>query len=224
MVSRTYPRLRRGERPAHGLGHAARQRPAAGWYLSDVPFYGTELPQYALLERLIGLHSNTAHVAAAMTYTLVVPVGRPARQGRNPAGGLAADPADRRHHVRAPTRGRGLHPAPVRGPHWHRRPAHAHLAGYRFRCQGRSGQAAPVGPRLGGGAADLGAGRRPAGARDRDRAPRGGVRRPYHRRRRRRPSQRPRVARADRGEPAGATVRGIPGCRRDPGLRRGLAD
>ena len=43
-----------------------------GWYLSDVSFYTTELPQYAMLERLIGLHTDTAHVAAAMTYTLVV--------------------------------------------------------------------------------------------------------------------------------------------------------
>ena len=43
-----------------------------GWYLSDVSFYPTELPQYALLEGLIGLHAGTAHVAAAMTYTLAV--------------------------------------------------------------------------------------------------------------------------------------------------------
>jgi hypothetical protein len=43
-----------------------------GWYLSDVSFYPTELPQYAMLEGLIGLHADTAHVAAAMTYTLVV--------------------------------------------------------------------------------------------------------------------------------------------------------
>jgi hypothetical protein len=43
-----------------------------GWYLSDVSFYPTELPQYAMLEGLIGLHAGTAHVAAAMTYTLVV--------------------------------------------------------------------------------------------------------------------------------------------------------
>ena len=43
-----------------------------GWYLSDVSFYPTELPQYALLEGLIGLHTDTAHVAAAMTYTLAV--------------------------------------------------------------------------------------------------------------------------------------------------------
>jgi hypothetical protein len=43
-----------------------------GWHLSDVSFYPTELPQYAMLEGLIGLHAETAHVAAAMTYTLVV--------------------------------------------------------------------------------------------------------------------------------------------------------
>src|SRR5689334_2894234 len=43
-----------------------------GWYLSDVSFMTTELPQYALLVWLFGLHTDTAHIAAAMTYTLVV--------------------------------------------------------------------------------------------------------------------------------------------------------
>src|SRR6266702_4232795 len=43
-----------------------------GWYLSDVSFITTELPQYVLLERLFGLHADTDHIAAAMTYTLVV--------------------------------------------------------------------------------------------------------------------------------------------------------
>ena len=43
-----------------------------GWAMSDVSFYTTELPQYALLESFLGLHSDTAHVGAAMTYTLVV--------------------------------------------------------------------------------------------------------------------------------------------------------
>jgi hypothetical protein len=43
-----------------------------GWYLTDVSFYTTELPQYALLEIFFGVHANTAHIAAAMTYTLVV--------------------------------------------------------------------------------------------------------------------------------------------------------
>src|ERR1700744_3456492 len=43
-----------------------------GWHMSDVSFYPTELVQYALLESVLGLHMSTAHVAAAMTYTLVV--------------------------------------------------------------------------------------------------------------------------------------------------------
>jgi len=63
-----------------------------GWYLSDVSFITTELPQYVLLVWLFGLHTDTAHIAAAMTYTLVVilsvllargPKGRvPRREGR----------------------------------------------------------------------------------------------------------------------------------------------
>jgi hypothetical protein len=43
-----------------------------GWYLTDVSFYTTEVPQYALLELLFGLHPDTAHIAAAMSYTLAV--------------------------------------------------------------------------------------------------------------------------------------------------------
>ena len=43
-----------------------------GWYLSDVSFITTELPQYVMLVGLLGLHTDTAHIAAAMTYTLVV--------------------------------------------------------------------------------------------------------------------------------------------------------
>jgi hypothetical protein len=43
-----------------------------GWAMSDVSFYTTEIPQYALLEIFLGLHPETAHVAAAMTYTLAV--------------------------------------------------------------------------------------------------------------------------------------------------------
>jgi hypothetical protein len=41
-----------------------------GWYKADVSFYTTELPQYALLVIIFGVHANTAHIAAAMTYTL----------------------------------------------------------------------------------------------------------------------------------------------------------
>jgi hypothetical protein len=64
-----------------------------GWYLSDVSFYPTELPQYAMLEGLLGLHAGTAHIAAAMTYTLVVLFAvLLARGPRDRAAGRAAWP------------------------------------------------------------------------------------------------------------------------------------
>ena len=43
-----------------------------GWTLSDVSFYTTELPQYALVELVSGLRADVVDIAAAMTYTLVV--------------------------------------------------------------------------------------------------------------------------------------------------------
>jgi hypothetical protein len=43
-----------------------------GWVTSDVSFYTTELPQYLLIEQVRGLAPGVVHVAAAMTYTLVV--------------------------------------------------------------------------------------------------------------------------------------------------------
>ncbi len=62
-----------------------------GWYMSDVSFYPTELPQYALLESFLGLHMQTAHVAAAMTYTLTFLLAvLLARSGSNPKSGRVA--------------------------------------------------------------------------------------------------------------------------------------
>jgi hypothetical protein len=43
-----------------------------GWWLSDVSFYTTELPEYVLIELLRGLNADVVHVAAAMTYTLIL--------------------------------------------------------------------------------------------------------------------------------------------------------
>jgi hypothetical protein len=43
-----------------------------GWALSDVSFYTTELPQYMLIELVRGLNADVVHVAAAMTYTILV--------------------------------------------------------------------------------------------------------------------------------------------------------
>ena len=64
--------------------------------MSDVSFYPTELPQYALLESFLGLHMQTAHVAAAMTYTLTFLLAvLLARSGSRRPRGLDQD-ADRR--------------------------------------------------------------------------------------------------------------------------------
>jgi hypothetical protein len=43
-----------------------------GWVLSDVAFYTTELPQYMLIELVRGLSPGVVHIAAAMTYALLV--------------------------------------------------------------------------------------------------------------------------------------------------------
>src|ERR1700722_2155962 len=43
-----------------------------GWWVHDVSFYTTELPQYALIELARGLNANVIHLAGAMTYTLLV--------------------------------------------------------------------------------------------------------------------------------------------------------
>ncbi len=43
-----------------------------GWSLSDVSFYTTELPEYMLVELVKGLRPDIVHVAAALTYTVLV--------------------------------------------------------------------------------------------------------------------------------------------------------
>jgi hypothetical protein len=42
------------------------------WRVSDVSFWTTELPQYALIEAVLGLGVQVVHVGAAMTYTVLV--------------------------------------------------------------------------------------------------------------------------------------------------------
>ena len=43
-----------------------------GWSLSDVSFYTTELPEYMLVELVRGLTPDVVHIAAALTYTLLL--------------------------------------------------------------------------------------------------------------------------------------------------------
>ena len=60
------------------------------WWVSDVSFYTTELPQYMLVEVLTGLGPWVVHAAAAMTFTLLVllaaVLARGGRAGGAPGG------------------------------------------------------------------------------------------------------------------------------------------
>ncbi len=60
----------------------------SGWTLSDVSFYTTELPEYALVEVFRGLGPADVHVSAAVTYTLLVLLAGLLAKGR--ATGRAA--------------------------------------------------------------------------------------------------------------------------------------
>jgi len=53
-----------------------------GWTLTDVSFYTTELPEFMLVELVRGLGPADAHIAAAMTYTLLVVLAGLVAQGR----------------------------------------------------------------------------------------------------------------------------------------------
>ncbi|MGB6577235.1 MAG: hypothetical protein WBF34_04885, partial [Streptosporangiaceae bacterium] len=54
------------------------------WWVSDVSFYTTELPQYMLVEVLTGLGPWVVHVAAAMTSTLLVLLAAVLARGADP--------------------------------------------------------------------------------------------------------------------------------------------
>ena len=52
------------------------------WRVADVTFYTTELPQYALIESVLGLGARVVHLGAAMTYTLLVLLAALLARGR----------------------------------------------------------------------------------------------------------------------------------------------
>ena len=53
-----------------------------GWWVTDVSFYTTELPQYTLVEAAAGLRPEVVHICAAMTYTLLVLLAAYVARGR----------------------------------------------------------------------------------------------------------------------------------------------
>ena len=52
-----------------------------GWWMSDVSFYTTELPEYVLLDAIRGLSPDVTHIAAALTYTLALVLAALLAQG-----------------------------------------------------------------------------------------------------------------------------------------------
>jgi hypothetical protein len=61
-----------------------------GWWLTDVSFYTTELPQFMLVELVAGLRPEVAHICAALTYTLLaVPAADAANRFLVAVGGFA---------------------------------------------------------------------------------------------------------------------------------------
>jgi hypothetical protein len=54
-----------------------------GWTVTDVPFYSTELPLYALVELFYGLHEHVFRIACAITYTLLVILAAFLAKGRS---------------------------------------------------------------------------------------------------------------------------------------------
>jgi hypothetical protein len=61
-----------------------------GWHTSDVSFWATELPEFALVEAVHGLSPDVVHIASALTYTLIVLLTALVARGRDTgAGGYA---------------------------------------------------------------------------------------------------------------------------------------
>ena len=102
-----------------------------GWWLSDVSFYTTELPEYMLVELARGLNSGVINAAGAATYTLLITLAALLAKGRATgttgllrvliAGGI----------MLAPGPGIGAQRSFLTRPHGHPGPAAAHLAGHR---------------------------------------------------------------------------------------------
>ena len=78
------------------------------WRVADVTFYTTELPQYALIESVLGLGAWVVHLGAAMTYTLLVLLAALLARGRRPPqtppahGGARPTPLARTPLARTP--------------------------------------------------------------------------------------------------------------------------
>ena len=57
-----------------------------GWTVGDVSYYTTELPEYIIVDKILGLGPGVIHVAAAITYTLLVLLAGLLAKGRATGG------------------------------------------------------------------------------------------------------------------------------------------
>jgi hypothetical protein len=57
-----------------------------GWTMSDVSFWATELPEYAMIEAVRGLGPGVVHIGGALTYTILVLLAGWLAMGRGPGG------------------------------------------------------------------------------------------------------------------------------------------
>ncbi len=53
-----------------------------GWWIADVSFYTTELPEYMIVTALRGVRPDVVHISAALTYTLMVLLAAMLARGR----------------------------------------------------------------------------------------------------------------------------------------------
>ena len=80
-----------------------------GWTLTDVSFYTTELPEYAVVELARGLGADAVHISAAITYTLLVLAAAALARGRARGGEGWARALIAAGIMLAPQLGNGVH-------------------------------------------------------------------------------------------------------------------
>jgi hypothetical protein len=80
-----------------------------GWTLTDVSFYTTELPEYAVVELARGLGPDAVHISAAITYTLLVLGAAALARGRARGGEGWARALIAAGIMLAPQLGNGIH-------------------------------------------------------------------------------------------------------------------
>jgi hypothetical protein len=72
-MSRTYPATSDGaDQALQGWDMLHGNWLLHDWTMGDVTYYSTEIPEYALVELVRGLGADVVHIAAAITYTLLV--------------------------------------------------------------------------------------------------------------------------------------------------------